>query len=92
MAKAKVEIPGAVTEPEVVKAADVIVPTEAELAMLAALRSGKSVEQAMAPVPVHTPTAGLKDASEINQAELTAPVLTKQGWLLPEAAQKHANG
>lgn len=95
MAKSKtVEIPGAAVESEAEETApaadESIVPTEAELALIAAMRNGATLPKVDVPQPA--PDAPLKDASEYDTSKLTDKVLTKQGWLLPTAAQAQANG
>ena len=42
--------------------------------------------------PTPQPSAVLPDAKDVDTSKLRDKVLTKQGWLLPEAAQVQANG
>ena len=78
---------------------DTPTPSDPEVAAEAAPQA-KAVETIEPPIleavtPHHTsgPATGpLPDASEIDATQITGMVLSKQGWVLPEAAELQAKG
>lgn len=67
---------------------DVDVQTETPAAEPAATKRKVRTPGAVAPTPAAEPAAvdsGLPNAIDIDPRKITAPVLTRQGWVVPDA-------
>lgn len=83
--------PESTTKETPAAAEETVTVSKAELAALMARVA--ALEANPAPVAKRAnPDADLPDQGDIDQAKLKSPVLTKQGWLVPEGYGANPNG